>query len=274
MTNNARPATLAALDLFDLRSAFDLVLTRDEVPMKPDPAGILHAMSTFEADAARTVMVGDSWLDGTAAARVSVPFIGFRPRPGILDERGVPYWAIVEQLGGADPAAERAVAGDRRGRADDRTRTGARPMTAASLTGADHPHASARRWPGCIGFSDWERGRWLEPVTPRPRRPGSSGGRGRCSTWRGRRTARFGSCTSPGTKGKGSTVAYLEAIVRAAGWRTAAYTQPHLHSFRERIRLDGRRLRRRRSRRASIGCGTGRPAGRAHPDAGAPTSSS
>ena len=98
MTNNARPATLAALDLFDLRSAFDLVLTRDEVQMKPDPAGILHAMSTFEASAVRTVMVGDSWLDGTAAARVPVPFIGFRPRPGVLDERGVPYWAIVEQL--------------------------------------------------------------------------------------------------------------------------------------------------------------------------------
>jgi phosphoglycolate phosphatase len=99
MTNNARAATLAALELFDLRSAFDLVLTRDEVPMKPDPAGIVKAMATFEAVAARTVMVGDSWLDGTAAHRASVPFIGFRPRPGILDERGVAYWAIVEQLG-------------------------------------------------------------------------------------------------------------------------------------------------------------------------------
>jgi phosphoglycolate phosphatase len=99
MTNNARPATLAALDLFDLRSAFDLVLTRDEVPMKPDPAGILRAMATFKAAAGRTVMVGDSWLDGTAAQRAAVPFVGFRPRAGVLDERGVPYWAVVEQLG-------------------------------------------------------------------------------------------------------------------------------------------------------------------------------
>jgi phosphoglycolate phosphatase len=98
MTNNARPATLAALNLFDMRSAFDLVLTRDEVPMKPDPAGILHAMTSCETPPARTVMVGDSWLDGSAAARAAVPFIGFRPRPGILDERGVPYWAIVERL--------------------------------------------------------------------------------------------------------------------------------------------------------------------------------
>jgi phosphoglycolate phosphatase len=103
MTNNARPATLAALDLFDLRSAFDLVLTRDEVPMKPDPAGILKAMTMFDAVAARTVMVGDSWLDGTAARRASVPFVGFRPRPGVLDERGVAYWAIIQWLGELPP---------------------------------------------------------------------------------------------------------------------------------------------------------------------------
>jgi phosphoglycolate phosphatase len=99
MTNNARAATLAALELFDLRSAFDLVLTRDEVPMKPDPAGILKAMATFDAPVQNTVMVGDSWLDGKAAHRASVPFIGFRPRPGILDERGVAYWTVVHQLG-------------------------------------------------------------------------------------------------------------------------------------------------------------------------------
>jgi phosphoglycolate phosphatase len=98
MTNNARPATLAALDLFDLRSAFDLVLTRDEVPMKPDPLGIVRAMETYDVPADRTVMIGDSWLDGVAAARAGVPFVGFRPRPEILDERGVAYWTIVERL--------------------------------------------------------------------------------------------------------------------------------------------------------------------------------
>ena len=103
MTNNARPATLAALDLFDLRSAFDLVLTRDEVPMKPDPAGIVQAMTTFDASGGRTVMIGDSWLDGAAAMRASVPFVGFRPRPGLLDERGVPFWAIVQQLSELTP---------------------------------------------------------------------------------------------------------------------------------------------------------------------------
>jgi phosphoglycolate phosphatase len=103
MTNNARPATLAALDLFDMRSVFQLILTRDEVPMKPDPAGIVKAMTTFEASAERTVMIGDSWLDGRAAHAAGVPFIGFRPRAGVLDERGIAYWAIVEQLGDLVP---------------------------------------------------------------------------------------------------------------------------------------------------------------------------
>lgn len=42
-----------------------------------------------------------------------------------------------------------------------------------------------------------------------------------------------------GTKGKGSTAAMCETILRAAGYYTGLYTSPHLHSFRERIRLGG-----------------------------------
>ena len=42
-----------------------------------------------------------------------------------------------------------------------------------------------------------------------------------------------------GTKGKGSTAAMTAAILRAAGYRTALYTSPHLHTVRERIRTDG-----------------------------------
>jgi len=43
-----------------------------------------------------------------------------------------------------------------------------------------------------------------------------------------------------GTKGKGSTAAMLASVLRAAGYRTALYTSPHLHTYRERIRIDGR----------------------------------
>ncbi|MGD1995422.1 MAG: folylpolyglutamate synthase/dihydrofolate synthase family protein [Anaerolineae bacterium] len=40
-----------------------------------------------------------------------------------------------------------------------------------------------------------------------------------------------------GTKGKGSTAAMMESTLRAAGFRTGLYTSPHLHTFRERIRV-------------------------------------
>jgi dihydrofolate synthase/folylpolyglutamate synthase len=42
-----------------------------------------------------------------------------------------------------------------------------------------------------------------------------------------------------GTKGKGSTAAMIESVLRAAGYRTALYTSPHLHTFRERILTKG-----------------------------------
>jgi dihydrofolate synthase/folylpolyglutamate synthase len=45
-----------------------------------------------------------------------------------------------------------------------------------------------------------------------------------------------------GTKGKGSTAAMMEAVLRAAGYRTGLYTSPHLHSFRERIQVSGQMI--------------------------------
>ncbi|HVI58510.1 MAG TPA: bifunctional tetrahydrofolate synthase/dihydrofolate synthase [Luteimonas sp.] len=46
--------------------------------------------------------------------------------------------------------------------------------------------------------------------------------------------------TVGGTNGKGSTVAFIEAIARAAGWTVGAYTSPHLLAYNERVRIDGR----------------------------------
>ncbi|MGE5665279.1 MAG: bifunctional tetrahydrofolate synthase/dihydrofolate synthase [Betaproteobacteria bacterium] len=42
-----------------------------------------------------------------------------------------------------------------------------------------------------------------------------------------------------GTNGKGSTCAMLDAILRAAGYRTGLYTSPHLLHFNERARVVG-----------------------------------
>jgi dihydrofolate synthase/folylpolyglutamate synthase len=46
--------------------------------------------------------------------------------------------------------------------------------------------------------------------------------------------------TVAGTNGKGSSVAMLEAILRAAGYRVGAYTSPHLLRYNERVRLNGK----------------------------------
>ncbi|WP_052844698.1 bifunctional tetrahydrofolate synthase/dihydrofolate synthase [Xanthomonas campestris] len=42
-----------------------------------------------------------------------------------------------------------------------------------------------------------------------------------------------------GTNGKGSTVAFIEAIGRAAGWKVGTYTSPHLLRYNERVRIHG-----------------------------------
>lgn len=46
--------------------------------------------------------------------------------------------------------------------------------------------------------------------------------------------------TVAGTNGKGSCVAYLEAIYRAQGYRVGAYTSPHILKYNERIKIDGK----------------------------------
>ncbi|MGH8260422.1 MAG: bifunctional tetrahydrofolate synthase/dihydrofolate synthase, partial [Steroidobacteraceae bacterium] len=45
--------------------------------------------------------------------------------------------------------------------------------------------------------------------------------------------------TVAGTNGKGSTVAYLEALLLAHGFRTGSLTSPHLRRYNERVRVQG-----------------------------------
>jgi dihydrofolate synthase/folylpolyglutamate synthase len=51
--------------------------------------------------------------------------------------------------------------------------------------------------------------------------------------------ARHRTLTVGGTNGKGSTVAYLDALLRASGCRTGRFTSPHLNRYNERICIDG-----------------------------------
>lgn len=45
--------------------------------------------------------------------------------------------------------------------------------------------------------------------------------------------------TVAGTNGKGSTIAFIEAIARASGLTIGVYTSPHLLRYNERVRLNG-----------------------------------
>lgn len=50
---------------------------------------------------------------------------------------------------------------------------------------------------------------------------------------------KFPSIHIAGTNGKGSTSHMLAAILQQAGYKTGLYTSPHIHDFRERIRVNG-----------------------------------
>jgi dihydrofolate synthase/folylpolyglutamate synthase len=86
-------------------------------------------------------------------------------------------------------------------------------------------------------LQDWLA--WQQTLHPRLIDPGLE----RIARVLGRTGWRAPQCpviTVGGTNGKGSVVALLDAMLRAAGRRVLTFTSPHLVDYRERIRLDGR----------------------------------
>ena len=91
-TNNARGLTVPALDRLGLAEELDLVVTRDDMrALKPDPDGWRVISEHFgkladgAGDPRDAVVVGDSWVDGVAAAKAGVSFIAYRARQEDLD---------------------------------------------------------------------------------------------------------------------------------------------------------------------------------------------
>ena len=91
-TNNTRELTLPALARLGLADELDLVVTRDDMrALKPDPDGWRVISEHFSklvqgaGDPRHAVVVGDSWVDGVAAAKAGVSFIAYRARQEDLD---------------------------------------------------------------------------------------------------------------------------------------------------------------------------------------------
>jgi phosphoglycolate phosphatase len=98
-TNNAREVTAAVLDRFGLQPHLDLVVTRDEVrALKPDPDGWRVIAGHFGVPPPDAVVVGDSWVDGLAAAAAGVPFVAYRANPADLERWKVAPRATLDHL--------------------------------------------------------------------------------------------------------------------------------------------------------------------------------
>ena len=77
LTRNSREIALLTLAAIGLGDCFDAshVLGRDEAPPKPDPAGIIHLLNTWQARPDEAVMVGDYLFDlqaGRAAGTLTM----------------------------------------------------------------------------------------------------------------------------------------------------------------------------------------------------------
>jgi phosphoglycolate phosphatase len=99
LTNNSLGSAEAALDRFGLRTGLDLVLAREVVTaLKPSGAGVAKAHAALGGGP--TFMVGDSYIDGLAAARAGVEarFVSFRGDAADLAARGVVPWATIRSM--------------------------------------------------------------------------------------------------------------------------------------------------------------------------------
>jgi phosphoglycolate phosphatase-like HAD superfamily hydrolase len=66
------------LDMFGLRSSFDLAVSASEVRAKPHPDGMQRILSFWRTRPVRIAYVGDSEVDAEVARRCGVPFWAYK----------------------------------------------------------------------------------------------------------------------------------------------------------------------------------------------------
>ncbi len=100
LTNNSRTGASVALDAAGLGESAETVVTRDDVPsMKPAPDGVVEAIRRLGATApSGAYVIGDSWIDGAAAAGAGARFIAYRRTADDLRPHAVRPWRVIKHL--------------------------------------------------------------------------------------------------------------------------------------------------------------------------------
>jgi phosphoglycolate phosphatase len=98
LTNSGRAAALDALRAAGLIGRTEVVVARDDVrALKPAGDGVGEA-SRLLGSVDRLYVIGDSWIDGAAAAQAGARFIAYRRTAEELKDRGVHPWRSVTRL--------------------------------------------------------------------------------------------------------------------------------------------------------------------------------
>lgn len=77
VTNKAEPSAVIILETLFGRNAFDLIVgQRDNLPVKPDPAGVFEALRTLGVTAGEALYFGDSNVDMLTAKNAGIRAVG------------------------------------------------------------------------------------------------------------------------------------------------------------------------------------------------------
>ncbi len=98
LTNTGRAGALDALRATELLEWAEVLVARDDVrALKPAGDGVAEAARRL-GDVERLYVVGDSWIDGAAAAASGARFIAYRRSAEELQDRGVRPWRTILHL--------------------------------------------------------------------------------------------------------------------------------------------------------------------------------
>lgn len=101
ITNNHREAMERVVSTFDLR--FDLLMSREDAPLKPAPDLLLLALERFEISPEEAVFIGDGRYDREASAAAGVRYIHLENDRSKAPEGEVIYGLeeLISRLGSA-----------------------------------------------------------------------------------------------------------------------------------------------------------------------------